>query len=84
MLLLHSTTQLPKRLPLLQVYDYSTAQIDIFEITAKPIIDAVLDGYNGAQDISGQQQLNTTVGLHLQLPQSNAQCSPSRTTLKPS
>lgn len=48
--LLRSTLMLSAAcIPLLQVYDPRTAQIDIFEITAKPIIDAVLDGYNGEQ-----------------------------------
>lgn len=32
-----------------QVYDSDTAQKDIFDITARPIIDAVLDGYNGGR-----------------------------------
>lgn len=31
------------------MYDSNTAQKDIFDITARPIIDAVLDGYNGGR-----------------------------------
>jgi kinesin family protein 3/17 len=29
------------------VYDWNSEQATIFEITAKPIIDACMDGYNG-------------------------------------
>lgn len=34
--------------PRTQVYDTSSSQTEIFDITARPIIDAVMDGYNGA------------------------------------
>lgn len=30
-----------------QVYDWNSNQKEIFDITARPIIDAVMDGYNG-------------------------------------
>jgi kinesin family protein 3/17 len=30
-----------------QVYDWNSRQDTIFEITAKPIVDACMDGYNG-------------------------------------
>jgi hypothetical protein len=37
-----------------QVYDSNCTQMEVFAVTARPIIDAVVDGYNGEQQ--GQQQ----------------------------
>eukprot|EP00882_Tetradesmus_deserticola_P032935 GHRQ01037580.1.p2 GENE.GHRQ01037580.1~~GHRQ01037580.1.p2 ORF type:complete len:137 (+),score=18.79 GHRQ01037580.1:511-921(+) len=37
----------PKTFTFDQVYDWNSEQATIFEITAKPIIDACMDGYNG-------------------------------------
>lgn len=34
-------------LPAQQVYDWDSQQATIFDITARPIIDACMDGYNG-------------------------------------
>jgi hypothetical protein len=33
----------------MQVYDWNSRQSEIFDITAKPIVDSVLEGYNGAK-----------------------------------
>lgn len=38
---------------LLQVYDDKCLQQDIFDITARPIVDSVLEGYNGASGSQG-------------------------------
>jgi hypothetical protein len=38
----------PTHQPRTKVYDWDSNQKEIFEITARPIIDAVMDGYNGA------------------------------------
>jgi hypothetical protein len=32
-----------------QVYDWNSEQATVFETTARPIVDACMDGYNGAQ-----------------------------------
>ncbi len=37
----------PKTFSFDQVYDWNSRQDTIFDITAKPIIDACMDGYNG-------------------------------------
>jgi kinesin family protein 3/17 len=37
----------PKTFTFDQVYDWNSRQDTIFDITAKPIIDACMDGYNG-------------------------------------
>lgn len=37
-----------------QVYDSSSGQIEIFDVTAKPIIDSVMEGYNGTIFAYGQ------------------------------
>lgn len=37
----------PKTFTFDQVYDWNSRQDTIFEITAKPIVDACMDGYNG-------------------------------------
>jgi len=34
-----------------QVYDCDSTQKEIFDITARSIIDAVMDGYNGGQQL---------------------------------
>jgi hypothetical protein len=43
----------PKTFTFDQVYDWDSRQQTIFDITAKPIVDACMDGYNGTWD---QQQ----------------------------
>lgn len=37
----------PKTFTFDQVYDWNSRQDTIFDITAKPIVDACVDGYNG-------------------------------------
>ncbi|KIZ06247.1 kinesin family member 3B [Monoraphidium neglectum] len=44
----------PKMFTFDQVYDWDSNQKEIFEITARPIIDAVMDGYNGTIFAYGQ------------------------------
>lgn len=40
--------------PAPQVYDMTTKQRDLYDITARPIVDAALDGYNGTIFAYGQ------------------------------
>ncbi|KAI8476435.1 MAG: kinesin-like protein FLA10 [Monoraphidium minutum] len=47
-------SEAPKMFTFDQVYDSSCSQQEIFDITARPIIDAVLDGYNGTIFAYGQ------------------------------
>jgi hypothetical protein len=47
-----------------QVYDWNSEQATIFEITAKPIIDACMDGYNGMLVLQ-LGKFQTTVCIHL-------------------
>ncbi|WIA28846.1 hypothetical protein OEZ86_011372 [Tetradesmus obliquus] len=44
----------PKTFTFDQVYDWNSEQATIFEITAKPIVDACMDGYNGTIFAYGQ------------------------------
>lgn len=37
-----------------QVYDWNSKQIEIFDITARPIVDSVMEGYNGTVFAYGQ------------------------------
>lgn len=37
-----------------QVYDWTSSQMEIFDITAKPIIDSAMEGYNGTIFAYGQ------------------------------
>ena len=37
-----------------QVYDWNTEQIEIFNVTAKPIVQSVMQGYNGTIFAYGQ------------------------------
>lgn len=34
-----------------QVYDWDSHQATVFDITARPIVDACMDGYNGAATV---------------------------------
>ncbi len=38
----------PKSFTFDQVYDWNSTQQEIFDITAKQIIDSAMEGYNGA------------------------------------
>jgi hypothetical protein len=38
----------PKTFTFDQVYDWNSQQAAVFDITAKPIVEACMDGYNGA------------------------------------
>ncbi len=44
----------PKAYTFDQVYDHTSTQIEVFDITAKPIIDSVMEGYNGTIFAYGQ------------------------------
>lgn len=55
----------PKAFTFDQVYDWGSRQDTIFDITAKPIVDACMDGYNGA--CWGQQQAKTHDSCGMQL-----------------
>jgi kinesin family protein 3/17 len=37
----------PKTFTFDQVYDSNCSQSDIFDISARPIVDSVMEGYNG-------------------------------------
>ena len=37
-----------------QVYDWNSQQLELFSITAKPIVDSVMAGYNGTIFAYGQ------------------------------
>ena len=37
----------PKAFTFDQVYDWNSTQLDIFDITARPLIDSAMEGYNG-------------------------------------
>ena len=37
----------PKSFTFDQVYDWNSTQLDIFDITARPLIDSAMEGYNG-------------------------------------
>jgi len=44
----------PMRFTFDQVYDMDTRQVDLYDITARPIVDSVLEGYNGTIFAYGQ------------------------------
>lgn len=44
----------PKSYTFDQVYDINSGQTEIFDITAKPIINSVMEGYNGTIFAYGQ------------------------------
>eukprot|EP00191_Tetraselmis_sp_GSL018_P019273 CAMPEP_0177590532 /NCGR_PEP_ID=MMETSP0419_2-20121207/7465_1 /TAXON_ID=582737 /ORGANISM="Tetraselmis sp., Strain GSL018" /LENGTH=750 /DNA_ID=CAMNT_0019081115 /DNA_START=182 /DNA_END=2434 /DNA_ORIENTATION=- len=48
------TREPPKAFTFDQVYDWDSKQIDIFNISAKPIVDSVISGYNGTMFAYGQ------------------------------
>lgn len=37
----------PKTFTFDQVYDQNCSQVEIFDITARPIVDSAMEGYNG-------------------------------------
>jgi len=46
----NSDKEPPKTFTFDQVYDWNSRQESIFDITAKPIVNACMDGYNGEQE----------------------------------
>ncbi|GAX77721.1 hypothetical protein CEUSTIGMA_g5164.t1 [Chlamydomonas eustigma] len=44
----------PKSFTFDQVYDWNSTQLDIFDITARPLIDSAMEGYNGTIFAYGQ------------------------------
>lgn len=43
--------QEPKTFTFDQVYDWNSTQMEIFDVTARPIVDSCMEGYNGEQKI---------------------------------
>lgn len=44
-----------------QVYDWNSQQLELFSITAKPIVDSVMSGYNGTIFAYGQTGTGTAL-----------------------
>ncbi len=44
----------PKSFTFDSVFDWNSKQIDVYNVTARPIVDSVLEGYNGTVFAYGQ------------------------------
>lgn len=44
----------PKTFTFDTVFGQDSKQLDVYNLTARPIIDSVLEGYNGMQNLSNQ------------------------------
>lgn len=44
----------PKTFTFDTVFGQDSKQLDVYNLTARPIIDSVLEGYNGTQNLSNQ------------------------------
>ena len=47
-------TEPPKQYTFDSVFDWNTAQIDVYNNAARPIVDSVMEGYNGTVFAYGQ------------------------------
>lgn len=70
---LDSSQEPPKMFTFDTVFGPDSKQLDVYNLTARPIIDSVLEGYNGKLNVSffSDENLSTTASLLLMLSISN-------------